>query len=109
MAIMLLCKAKKVRHQCGLATRAIRLLISRAGFPQAMSEWRLLTGFLRREPLKDAAFAEELRTRITKLASRLEKAFSPWKLPSKSSEARSKSLTGILGERDPPHVLLRLG
>ncbi|KAK4573993.1 hypothetical protein LTR86_001754 [Recurvomyces mirabilis] len=71
---------------------------SRKGFPQALSQWRVLTGFLYGDPADQQDFKSVRDANIEQAVKLFAKAYSPWKLPGKSHADRDSSLRSILVE-----------
>jgi hypothetical protein len=66
------------------------------GFPQAFSQWRVLTVFLHPHPKADKAFKKQLDVKIDQGVRALADAFAPWDIPGRSITTRNESLRRIL-------------
>jgi hypothetical protein len=66
------------------------------GFPQAFSQWRVLTAFLLPDPRADQAFKKHLDVKIDLGVRALTDAFAPWDIPGRSITNRNESLRRIL-------------
>lgn len=66
------------------------------GFPQAFSQWRVLTVFLHPDPRADQAFKKQLDVKIDQGVRALADAFTPWDIPGRSITTRNESLRRIL-------------
>lgn len=82
------------------------LPLTLAGLPQAFSEWRMLTGFIRAEPQSDIEYGRTLNAKINRAVHALGEAFSPWQLPNKSASNRFESLQRILEEASRAGIML---
>jgi hypothetical protein len=66
------------------------------GFPQAFSQWRVLTVFLHPDPRADQASKKQLDVKIDQGVRALADAFAPWDIPGRSITTRNESLRRIL-------------
>ncbi|KAK3669913.1 hypothetical protein LTR78_010224 [Recurvomyces mirabilis] len=84
-----------------METHEERLMLgveSRKGFPQALSQWRVLTGFLYGNPADQQNFRSVRDANIQQAVKLFAKAYSPWKLLGKNHADRDSSLRSILVE-----------
>jgi hypothetical protein len=66
------------------------------GFPQAFSQWRVLSAFLHPDLRADQAFKKQLDVKIDLGVRALTDAFAPWEIPGRSITNRNESLRRIL-------------
>lgn len=63
-----------------------------------MSRWRVMTAYLRPDPIKDTSYIAQRDTKINDTVQSFAKAFAPWKSTGYKDEERARSLSAILGD-----------
>ena len=81
-------------------------MLTRPGFQQAFSQWRMLTGFLHPDLRADQEFRRGLDMKIAHAVRALTEAFSPWEVPGQSNANRAESLRVILHQASEAGILL---
>ena len=66
------------------------------GFTQSMSRWRVLTAYLRPNPLEDKTYIAQRERQINIIVQNFSTAFAPWQNPRYKDEERIHSLVAIL-------------
>ena len=61
-----------------------------------MSRWRVMTAYLRPDPIQDAAYIAQRDRQIRDTVHSFAKAFAPWKSTEYKDEERARSLSAIL-------------
>ncbi|KAK5707219.1 hypothetical protein LTR17_020908 [Elasticomyces elasticus] len=79
---------------------------SRNAFPQAFSQWRVLTSFLSPDPATDRKFRAELDVKINVAVKTITEAFAPWENPGQNNANLGESLRGILHHASEAGILL---
>lgn len=78
----------------------------KAGFPQAFSQWRVLTAFLHPDPRTEQEFKKALEIKIDRGVENFTKAFLPWDKQGGSVKNRKDSLRRILQLANDAGLLL---
>ncbi|KAK5125180.1 hypothetical protein LTR85_000856 [Meristemomyces frigidus] len=68
---------------------------AKKGFPQALSQWRALAGYLYPEPRSDRQFEQHLNHDIDQAVTLFAQAYSPWNVSNQSQANRDESLRNI--------------
>ena len=68
------------------------------GFGQSMSRWRVLTAYLRPNPLDDTSYIAQRDHQINEMVQVFSRAFAPWQNPKYKDKERVESLSAILKE-----------
>lgn len=71
---------------------------STQGFAQSMSQWRVLTAYLRPKPSQDPMYITERDQRIDEIVQVFSRTFAPWRTSKYSDEDRVQSLSATLKE-----------
>lgn len=71
-------------------------LLTCIGFPQAFTQWRILTSFLTPTPAENSEYQKQLETKVDYAARPLSEAFAPWSLDGKNAADRDASLRSIM-------------
>ncbi|KAK5691251.1 hypothetical protein LTR17_025746 [Elasticomyces elasticus] len=79
---------------------------SRNAFPQAFSQWRVLTSFLSPDPATDRKFRAELDVKINVAVKTITEAFAPWENHGQNNANLGESLRGILHHASEAGILL---
>ncbi|CAF9942007.1 hypothetical protein IMSHALPRED_003148 [Imshaugia aleurites] len=69
---------------------------AKAGSTQIMSRWRVMTAYLRPDPIKDATYINRRDRQINDAVLSFANAFAPWKNTGYKDEERARSLSAIL-------------
>ncbi|KAL2046616.1 hypothetical protein ABVK25_011697 [Lepraria finkii] len=71
---------------------------TKPGFGQSMSRWRVLTAYLRPNPLDDTSYIAQRDHQINEMVQVFSGAFAPWQNPKYKDKERVESLSAILKE-----------
>ena len=81
-------------------------MLTKAGFPQAFSQWRVLTAFLHPDPRTEQGFKKALDVKIDRGVEAFTKAFLTWAKQGAGDQNRKDSLRRILELANDAGLLL---
>ncbi len=71
-------------------------LTSHQGFDEVLARWRVLSAYLRPNPVEDSTYISRRDRTISEALQAFSRAFAPWQNPKYRDEDRVRSLTEIM-------------